>query len=164
MTETMEMTGTMDMTDTMEGELEESLAMSDVPLIVSHTAQLAAEQYLAGATFAEVGFDPEGDVPAFEFAGTGSAGQAIEVDIYPDGVVEEIEEVIDQAEVPAETLAMLNMFFPEVQIDLVERSTRPTKLGLTNIYYEFEAVTADGVTLDVELNEDGTRMTVETTE
>lgn len=162
--QTTTMTETVAMTEEMEAEVEMSMDMAQVPHIVAHVAMMAAEQFVPGASMEGVEFDPEGENPAYEFAGTNADGMEIEIDVLPSGMLSEVEEVIADTDVPAEAMDMVSLIFPESTVDLVERSMRPTQYGLMSVYYEFEITTADGVAYDVEVNEAGSMITIETTE
>jgi N-formylglutamate amidohydrolase len=121
-----------------------------------------AEQYFSSATFDRVQFDAEGEPPyAYEFAGTAEDGTAFEIDVLADGMLSEIEEVIEASEVPETANSLFQAYFADLQVELIERSTRPLANGVMGIWYEYDGIGADGRELDVEVNEDGTMMVVE---
>lgn len=88
-------------------------------------------------------------------------GAAVEVDVRPDGSIEEIEMVVTDADVPAEAMTMFTTMFPGFELVKIESSQRPTRNGFTAMWYEFDGTTADGMAVDIEVNAAGTKYLVE---
>jgi hypothetical protein len=140
---------------------EVKLQLSQIPVHILETAKAV----LPGATFTAGQLDTddiieEGIGAGYEIQGT-MGGRAIEVDVRPDGSVEEIEMVIQRSEVPAKVLAMFDKTFPGFQLVKVEKSTRPTRSGFSSIWYEFDGTTREGQAVDVEINEAANKYLVE---
>ena len=53
------------------------------------------------------------------------------------------------------------MAFPDFEVESVEKSLRPTRSGLVEVYFEYSGATADGIALDVEIDSAGTQYLVE---
>ncbi len=124
-------------------------AKSAMPQATFTTAQLDTDDIIEEAIGA--GYEVQGEMN----------GSAIEVDVRPDGSIEEIEMVIEQTAVPAEVMTLFNTHFAGFELVKVESSTRPTRNGFTSMWYEFDGTTADGRAVDVEINAAGTKYLVE---
>lgn len=142
------------------GAEEEELTIENAPEWTVDTAQHAGEAFFGSVTLEAVQFDEEGDLPTYEFTGTAEGVEGFEIDVYPDGTLSEVEETIADADVPAEVTTVLTTYFAGFEAAEYERSTRPGKSGLYEVWYEF-AGTLDGADLDIEINEDGSMIVVE---
>jgi len=138
----------------------EETTIDNAPAWVRNTADRAVAVFFTGATITSAQLDVEGPLPTFEFAGTAEGDQGFEIDIWPDGTLEEIEAIVAADAVPANVAAIFAAQFPEFQIETIEMSTRPGKNGLYDVWYEYAGLDA-GADLDVEINEAGTVMVVE---
>jgi len=130
---------------------EQNIALDQVPPQVLHTADQAAQG--ADLTKAQVDFDEVEAVYELTAAD-------IEVDVKADGTLQEIEEKIVRRQVPREVRRLLRHSFPDLRIDQIERSTRPTPVGLLQRFYEFDGENR-GEEIDLIINERGTVFTVE---
>ncbi len=143
------------------GELDAPLQLDcELPPGVISTARQAAQ----GGTIDDAQIDFDDIVPVYELGATDLDGNDIEVDVFSDGSLEEIEVVLSRKaarDIPSEVTDLLNRAFPGFEISLTEKSIRPAGNGLLRNFYEFDGTTADGVNQDVEINERGTAYTVE---
>ena len=132
---------------------EQTINIKDVPPQVIHTADQAAKGI--DLKTAQVDYD---DIEAvYEITGAG-----IEIDVKTNGRLEEIEEVISRnREVPRAVRQLLRSAFPGFDVTKIERSTRPTEIGLLRVFWEFDGKTTDGKDLDIEINQRGTQYNVE---
>lgn len=138
------------------GERTVSLENS-VPPVVRHTAEQASR----GAEFNRAQVDFDGIEVEYELRGETRAGTEIEIDVFADGRLAEIEETIEKSDVPELPLKLLrDEFGSRLQVTKYERSTRPTKIGLLRVFYEFD-VERGGKEFDIEINQRGTVYTVE---
>jgi hypothetical protein len=140
---------------------EVDMTLEQLPMHILETAKFA----LPDATFTTAQLDTddiieEGIGAGYEVIGEMN-GVAVEVDVRPDGSVEEIEMVIEESAVPAEVMTMYTTMFPGFELVKVESSQRPTRSGFTSMYYEFDGTTADGMAVDIEINAAGTKYLVE---
>jgi hypothetical protein len=126
--------------------------LDSVPAAVRHTADQAAR----GGEITKAALDLDGVAAVYELAGKDGDGASIEVDVYTDGKLEEIETTIEAADVPSAVTERLDSALPDYEYDSVERSIRPTKTGLLEVYYEF-----GGEEADVEIDSRGSQYTVE---
>jgi hypothetical protein len=139
------------------GERDISLER-DVPPEVRHTAEQAAPD----AVFNRAQIDFDNVEAEYELRGATEAGDQVEIDVFESGRLAEIEERILRSDVPRLPLRLLKREFgKDLEVTLYERSTRPTNIGFLRVFYEFDAVTADGRELDIEINQRGTVYTVE---
>lgn len=139
------------------GERDISLENA-VPPVVRHTAEQASK----GADFNRAQIDFDGIEVEYELRGTTPEGDQLEIDVFADGRLAEIEERISRSDVPRLPLQLLReQFGRNLDVTLYERSTRPTGIGLLRVFYEFDVVTQDGEELDIEINQRGTVYTVE---
>jgi len=128
------------------------LELDAVPAAVRHTADQAAR----GGEIASATLDLDGVSAVYELAGKDADGAAIEVDVHADGTLEELETAIEAADVPAAVTERLTSALPDFAYTEVEKSIRPTKVGLLETYYEF-----GGEDADVEIDSAGTSYLVE---
>ena len=131
---------------------ETPVPLNQVPVWVLNAAKVAATQSFGPtAVIVSAHTDPEGDFLTYEFVGAAPGILGFEIDIFPDGKLEEIEQVIPASMVPTDVLARLTTFFPNFQPTTVEKSTRPGANGLTAVWYEFEG-RLRGAEVDIEIN------------
>lgn len=130
--------------------------VDDAPPWVTHVAK----QAVPGATISSVQIDFDDYEAVYEYKGTLS-GKALEIDIRPDGSLEETELVIDRKDVPADVAKLFDSVFPKFALTKVERSTRPRPTGLHTVYYEFDGKTEKGQSVDVEIDSRATTYLVE---
>jgi hypothetical protein len=140
---------------------EIDMTLEQLPMHVLETAKSA----LPGATFTTAQLDTDDIIDeaigaGYEVQGEMS-GAAVEVDVRPDGSIEEIEMVIEDSEVPAEVMTMFSTMFPDFELVKIESSQRPTRSGFSAMWYEFDGTTADGMAVDVEINAAATKYLVE---
>ncbi len=125
---------------------ETEISFDDVPEIVMEAALATAP----GVTFERVSIEVENGVPIYEFEATDHAGNHIEIDVFEDGSIEEIEMEIDIDDVPAVVIAALEETAPGFTATYVEFSVRDG-----NVYvYEFEG-DYQGRAVDIEIAENG---------
>lgn len=126
---------------------ESKIEMSAVPAAAMEAAQKAAQ----GVTFETAQIDNDEGTETYELGGKLSSGKHIEVDVLADGKIEEIEEEIDAAALPAEVKATLDKELAGFAPEMIEKSTRPEG----KVVYEFEGK-MDGKEIDAEIDADGT--------
>jgi hypothetical protein len=140
---------------------EIDMTLEQLPMHILETAKSA----LPGATFASAQLDTDDIIDEAIGAGYEVQGEmngaAVEVDVRPDGSIEEIEMVVTDAEVPAEVMTMFNEMFPGFELVKIESSQRPTRSGFSAMWYEFDGTTADGMAIDLEINAAATKYLVE---
>jgi hypothetical protein len=114
---------------------ETSVPLNQIPVWVLNAAKAAANQTFGpSAVIVSAQTDPEGDFLTYEFTGAAPGILGFEIDVLPDGKVEEIEQVIPASMVPTDVLARLTTFFPNFQPTTVEKSTRAAANGLTAVW------------------------------
>ena len=136
---------------------EKKIKLEEVPAIVMQTAKAA----VPGVTFSEAQIDTDDTETIYELKGTTKEGKKVEVDVYPDGFIEEIEIQIEKSEVPTKVLSFFEKKFPGFKLTKIEKSIRPCRNGLQTIWYEFDGVTSAGEAVDVEIDENATKYLVE---
>ncbi len=134
--------------------------LSEVPYAVMHAAQVAfAVQGIIGAPSAAQ-FDKDEVGGVWELSTVRSNGRLIEADILPDGSILELEIEIGEENVPQRVLDALTEFAPMYEVSteapVIEKSVRPSAIGLSEIWYEFA-----GTTFDVEVRSDGHAILIE---
>ena len=109
----------------------------------------------------ETGIEVEGGRVIFEVKGRTRDGQVREVDVSASGEIEEIEDEIQQGEVPQPVMQALQRWMPGFRPAKMERSQRPVPggHGATVAVYEFEGKHGD-VEVDVEIAADGSRLVI----
>jgi hypothetical protein len=109
----------------------------------------------------EAGIEVEGGRLIFEIKGRTREGRVREVDILASGEVEEIEDEIQQNEVPQPVMQAVQRWMPNFKPTKIERSERPVSGGNGAIFmvYEFEGQHG-GVEVDVEVAADGSRLMI----
>jgi len=124
------------------------------PPDILHSAEVAMKKYDGGATVESAQLDKDDVLAIWEVQGTTASGRIIEVDVRPDGTIEEVELEIGQGQVPPEVSEALSRFAPQFTPSddrpRIEKSIRPSANGLSEIWYEFS-----GTTFDVEIRSDG---------
>lgn len=138
------------------GEVEVDLG--SVPAAVLHAAMVAVPD--ADWTSASIDND---DVDAvYELVGTSAHfGTEIEVDVFADGVVAEIELGIDPSMVTEAAGALFAEQFPGFSTEALELSLRPTRSGVLEVFFEWAGTTEDGAAVDVEIDGAGSQYLVE---
>jgi hypothetical protein len=126
---------------------------------ILHSAEVALKRYVGGASIIGAQLDRDGLLAIFEVSGV-VGSRLVEADIRPDGTVEEVEVEVGQNAVPTEVLQALKMFAPNFSpssaAPRIEKSIRPSELGLDEIWYEFS-----GSNFDVEIRSDGKAVLIE---
>jgi hypothetical protein len=130
------------------------------PADILHSAEVAMKKYDGGSTVTGSHLDKDDVLGIWEVQGRTSAGRLIEVDVRPDGTIEEIELEIGEAQLPPEVRGALERFAPGFTPapgrPRMEKSIRPSANGLPEIWYEFS-----GTTFDVEIRSDGRAVFIE---
>ena len=129
----------------------EELAIADVPPAILHSARVA----LDGGEVTGAQLDRDAPLAIYEIAGT-TGNTEVEVDVRPDATIEEIEVLITDADVPDVVSSLLASVFPDFVPETIEKSIRPTEIGLLETWYEF-----GGAEFDVEINSTATEYLVE---
>ena len=130
---------------------ESTMSVTEVPAAAMTAAQGAAP----GVTFSSAAMDDDEGTQTYELSGQDASGKHIEVDVLADGTVEEVEQQIDIADLPAAVKATWDAEMAGVTPTMIEKSTRPDN----TIVYEFEGE-RDGQAFDAEINEDGSNYTM----
>lgn len=145
---------------TVPGAGSQKLALSDVPAALLHSAKVALKAYDGQGQVTGVQLDSDDVVAVYEFQGKAADGSLLEADILSDGSVEELEITISKDAVPAAIWEALHTFAPEFEFadeaQLIEKSVRPSALGLSTIWYEFS-----GRDFDVEIRSDAKGIFIE---
>ncbi|WP_298915903.1 hypothetical protein [uncultured Algimonas sp.] len=124
----------------------------DVPPAVWRTVRSVAPT----AAFTEFGYEMEDGVKVFELGARDADGLHLELDVLPDGTLEEIEWETPLSQVQTPVLVEFRLSHPDATPQYVERSIRPN--GHT--VYEIEGRTADGELIDFEVMNNGRRLMV----
>jgi hypothetical protein len=135
---------------------EPDVDLADVPAWVIHTAKVA----LPKAEFKTAQLDQDDLLAIYEVQGTND-GKAVEVDVRPDGSVQEIELVIDAKDVPEAAAAKFASLFPKFELVKIEKSIRPSETGLLSVWYEWDGTPEGGDPVDVEIDSTGSTYLVE---
>jgi hypothetical protein len=136
-----------------------SVPLALVPLPIRHSAQVAFKTFDGGSSLTAAQLDKDDVLALWEIAGKTSDGRALEADIRPDGTVEELEIEVSAGEVPDAVMQALKTFaaqFTPADDGLIEKSVRPSDIGLSEIWYEFS-----GANFDVEVRSDGKAVLIE---
>ncbi len=128
-------------------EEETEISFDDVPPAVMETAIATAP----GVDFYRVSIEVENGVSIYEFEAKDYAGRHVEIDVFEDGSLEEIEMETELSEVPDAVMNTLNSAAPGFEPSYIELSVR---LGGRDFVYEFEG-RLNGVAVDIEIREDG---------
>lgn len=136
------------------------LDLDSVPLIVIHAAKVAFKHYDGGATLTSAQIDKDDVLAVYEIVGKTSEGRFLEADIRADGVMVELEIEIGEGQLPPEVQQALGTFAPNFTPSgdrpRIEKSVRPSDVGLPEIWYEFS-----GSNFDVEVRSDGKAILIE---
>jgi hypothetical protein len=135
---------------------ETVVPIANVPAWVLHTANTAAPD----AEWTSVELDQDDIEAVYELIGTGF-GTDIELDVRPDGSLEEIELTIEPAEVPAAAAELFTKSFPGFTTTKIEKSVRPTRTGVLETWFEWDGTTSGGLAVDVEVDATGSMYLVE---
>jgi len=137
-----------------------ALALNAVSPALLHAAKVVLKNYDGAAEVTGVQLDGDDVAPVYEFAGKAADGSVLEADILLDGSLEELEISISKDAVPAPVWDALRTFAPNFEFSdeavLIEKSVRPSALGLPQIWYEFS-----GVEFDVEIRSDAKGIFIE---
>jgi hypothetical protein len=136
-----------------------AVPLAAVPLPIRHSAQVAFKTFDSNARLTGAQVDKDDVLALWEIGGVSSDGRQLEADIRPDGTVEELEIEIRQGGVPNEVMQALKTFAPQfvpAPGGLIEKSVRPSDVGLSEIWYEFS-----GANFDVEVRSDGRAVLIE---
>ena len=133
------------------------LEMNQVPPHIMAAARAAG----ALTNVTEAGIEVESGRLIYEIKGTGPGGRVREVDIFVSGDIDEIEDEIQQADVPQPVMQALQRWLPNFRPTKMERSERPVSGGNGAMFliYEFEGQHG-GVEVDIEVSADGSRLVV----
>jgi archaellin len=136
-----------------------SVPLDAVPLPVLHSAEVAFKIYEGGATLTAAQVDKDDSLAVYEIQGL-HGGRMLEADVRADGFVLELEIEINQAQVPPAVSQSLEQLAPGFTAasdrPRIEKSVRPSEVGLPEIWYEFS-----GVSFDVEIRSDGRAVFIE---
>jgi hypothetical protein len=136
------------------------IPLNQLPAAIKHCAEVAMKRYEGLATLVSAQLDRDDVMAIYEVAGKTHDGRLVEADIRPDCTVEELEVEIDRNQVPDHVKEALERFAPNFspsnERPRVEKSIRPSALGLDEIWYEF-----GGTTFDVEVRSDGRALLIE---
>lgn len=116
-----------------------------------------AASYAPGASFSTASIEFEGGRRIYEIAGVNSNGRRIEIDLFEDGSLDEIEMEETEADLPAAVKRALAAAQPQGEIIFVETSVH----GDSRFFYEVEVRTPSGAIVAYELAEDGRIISVE---
>ncbi|WP_043366662.1 hypothetical protein [Belnapia sp. F-4-1] len=133
------------------------LEMNQVP------PHIAAAARAAGGfdQITEAGVEIEAGRMIFELKGRSRDGRVREVDVLMSGEIEEIEEEIQQNDVPPPVMQAVQQWMANFRPTKIERSERPVPggNGATFMVYEFEGQHG-GMDVDVEVSADGSRLMI----
>lgn len=126
---------------------ETEIALEDAPPKVIETAIATAP----GVDLFRVTVEEEDGRRIFEFEARGATGEHIEIDVFEDGSLDEIEMEIPEEELPKAVRDALARVEPGFAVDYVETSIRQDGVFV----YEIEGRTNGGKKLAIEIREDG---------
>ena len=142
------------------------LEMNQVPphvLAAARAADVLAAARAAGVLtdVTGAGIEVESGKVIFEVRGAGPGGRVREVDVFASGEIDEIEDEIQQADVPQSVMQALQRWLANFRPTKMERSERPVLggNGATYLIYEFEGQHG-GMEVDIEVSADGSRVVV----
>ena len=137
-----------------------AIPLASLPLAIRHSAEVAFKKFDVGAILTGAQLDRDDVLAIYEVRGETSDGRLLEADIRPDGVVEELEIEVARGAVPTEVLQALERFAPNFtpasEKPRIEKSVRPSAVGLSEIWYQFS-----GTEFDVEIRSDGRAVLIE---
>ena len=129
-----------------QDSVEEIIDLSEVP-----EAAMTAARAAAGDVELTVGnTETEGSKTVYELRGRMTDGMMLEVDVFADGTIEEVEREIDPAEVPKAVMEAVRAKYPGFRASRVEANVRDDQV----VEYNIEGQ-AGGTTFDVEVTADG---------
>jgi hypothetical protein len=117
---------------------------------VPENIRRVAEYYAPGTTFTAAGIEIESGLTIYELSGPLPNGRRIEIDIFANGELDEIEMEADVSDLPQAVLDAVGKIAPEGDIVFVETSVH----GDGRFYYEVE-VSLGGETRSFEIAENG---------
>lgn len=123
------------------------IALEEAPPEVLQTAIATAP----GVDFLRVTIEAEDGRRVYEFEGRGPSGEHIEIDVYENGDLKEIEMEIAASDLPGAVRASLEEAAPGLEIAYVETSIRMDGVFV----YEIEGRMQDGDRLAIDIREDG---------
>lgn len=113
---------------------------------------LSAKRVLPNAKWTMASWDlGDNGLPVIEVEGTLN-GKKVEVDVYTDGGIEEVERDISESEVPSEVMTALKKYVPGFQITSVNKSETSSVIDR----YEFH----DANDMSVKIGEFGQRILI----
>jgi uncharacterized membrane protein YkoI len=124
-----------------------TIELSQVPPAVL----MVADRHMPGfkVTSADVDLGEDG-MMVYEVAGTDMDGKNVELDVHPDGRLDEIEREIAMGDVPEKVSKLMKAYLADFQPTKIELSQRSDMA----MVYEFEG-THDGRDVDVEISAAG---------
>ena len=132
-----------------QDSVEKIIDLSEVP-----KAAMTAARAAAGDVELTVGnTETKGSKTVYELRGRMADGRMLEVDVFADGTIEEVEREIDPAEVPKVVMDAVRAKYPGFSAKRVEANERAGQL----VEYDIEG-RAGGTTLFVEVKADGSAM------
>lgn len=129
------------------------VAMEEVPPNIRESATGIAPDLKID----RVEIEEEDGALVYEFQGKGPKGYRIEIDIAPDGALEEIEMEMPASALPPAVCERIEKQFPNLKISYAETSVRPDGAFV----YEVEGITEEGDALALDIAEDGELLGVE---
>ncbi len=136
------------------------LALADVPAIVRHAAEVALAGYGSSYTVMNVSLDLDEVEAIYEIRTRGANGRTVEVDVDATGKIEELEIEIRADELPVNVMEALARQVPAFEVSkespTYEKSLRPSRNGLLEVWYEFS-----GTNFDVEIRSDAKVIVIE---
>ncbi|MEL6363738.1 MAG: hypothetical protein AAFR11_02730 [Pseudomonadota bacterium] len=125
---------------------KDDVELHQVPEEVRETALDA----IPGGRLVSVSVETENGVKIYEFIAEDADGEELEIDVFEDGRLEEVERVIDFEDIPNVVRDALAERAP----DFVPRETEWSYRGDGKIVYEFSGKYR-GAEIDAEITEDG---------
>ncbi|WP_149031185.1 hypothetical protein [Moorena producens] len=132
------------------GGIYQEISISDVPAAAMTAATAAAG---VSPTDAAIEIEDDGKL-IYGLSGQNSQGNRFEVDVNAIGEIQELEEEIDQSQVPPEVLKGLRVWLPDFQPTVIRRSVRAGD----EVVYEFNGKDVQGNNLQVEMPSKGGRL------
>lgn len=132
------------------GGIYQEISISDVPAPAITAATAAAG---VSPTDASIEIEAEGKL-IYGLSGQNSQGNRFEVDVNAIGEIQELEEEIDQSQVPPQVLKDLRVWLPDFQPVLIRRSIRAGDV----VVYEFNGKDVQGNSLQIEIPSKGGKL------
>jgi hypothetical protein len=137
-----------------------AIRLEDLPGVIKHAALVTCKAYEGRSELVSAQLDKDEVEATYEVRCKTKSGKILEVDILADATVVELEIEINERQVPQNVKAALRQFFPTFipanERPAIEKSVRPSKNGLPEIWYEF-----GGSNFDVEVRSDAKSLLVE---